>query len=55
MRRRQHLPIAQQRRLLVGRAASLPWVQHWQVWASLLIHVWTSRLEPGEVLVPRPG
>ena len=26
----QHWPIAQQRRLSSGRAASLPWAQHWQ-------------------------
>ena len=49
----QHWPIAQQRRLASGRAASLPCAQHWQTCASLFSHclmslTWSlsSRLVP---------
>jgi hypothetical protein len=35
-KRRQHRPIAQQR-----RRVSRPWVQHWQVWATVASQVRT--------------
>ena len=52
----QHASMAQHRRSFTGRAASLPWAQHWHFSHSRLSHPRTSRtVSLSSRFSPRPG